>query len=223
MEDAPHPLRDLLRDMRQWLGFRAARTEVVLPDAVTAIVARGADLLGRLGWRVPVRSTSIKVLSDGVTGTPRDLSAFGVPPMRPLSATLKDMPARAEDRLFARMALVGPVVVATLALFWFLSGVIALLRLDAAAQVLVAVGWPHMLAQASAALWAVVDIAIASALIWRPTAKAACWAAIATSLFYLIAATVFVPALWLDPLGPLVKVLPALVLALVARIALETR
>jgi len=43
------------------------------------------------------------------------------------------------------------------------------------------------------------------------------------SLFYLLASTIAVPALWFDPLGPLVKVVPAIVLALVARAVLDDR
>jgi hypothetical protein len=36
------------------------------------------------------------------------------------------------------------------------------------------------------------------------------------TLLYLLAATYFMPAMWADPLGSLVKVIPAAVLALVA-------
>ncbi|WP_260023074.1 DoxX-like family protein [Ruegeria conchae] len=42
-------------------------------------------------------------------------------------------------------------------------------------------------------------------------------------MFYLIAATLMAPELWLDPLGPLVKIAPALMLSLVARPMLESR
>ncbi len=40
---------------------------------------------------------------------------------------------------------------------------------------------------------------------------------------YLLAATLIVPHLWLDPLGPLVKTIPAAVLALVALAVAEER
>ena len=223
VEDTPHTLRDLVRQIRVWLGVRDAKLELVLPQRLTSLVSGAADLLGRLGWRSPVRSTSMRVLADGVLGQPADLSAYGLPPMRPLARTLRDMPARTEDRLYARMALLGPVIVATLALFWFLSGTIAILRANEAALVLETRGWSHHWALSSVLFWAVVDIAIATALLYRPWAKAACWAAVLTSLFYLSAATLFAPQLWADPLGPLVKVLPGIVLAVVARITLETR
>lgn len=125
--------------------------------------------------------------------------------------------------MFARMALLTPIIIATLVAFWFLSGVIGFISVNEAALVLEDVGWPSALAVASVLFWAVVDIAIAFGLAYRPYAKMACCCAIGVSLFYLAASTLFVPDLWIDPLGPMVKVLPSIALALVARIALETR
>ena len=46
---------------------------------------------------------------------------------------------------------------------------------------------------------------------------------VVVSVFYMAAATVFTPVLWLDPLGPLVKVMPGTMLALTAFFLLEER
>nr|WP_271952296.1 DoxX-like family protein [Ruegeria faecimaris] len=43
------------------------------------------------------------------------------------------------------------------------------------------------------------------------------------AVFYLLAASFMVPALWLDPLGPLVKVMPAIMLSLVALPMVKSR
>lgn len=223
VEDEAHSLRDVVAAMRHWLGLSPARREITIPAPITRTIAACADGLAKLGWRSPLRTTAITVLADGVTGSVSDLSNYGVPPVTSLSQTLAQMPARVEDRLFARMALLTPIIIATLIAFWFLSGVIGFVRITAAAQVLQDVGWPYALAVASVLFWAVVDIAIAAAFAYRPYAKLACWLAIGVSLFYLAASTLFVPHLWLDPLGPLIKVIPSITLALVARIALETR
>lgn len=223
VENETHSLREVVASMRQWLGFASASREVLILDFMIKATSRVADGLGRLGWRSPLRSTAVKVLVDGVTGIPTDLSQFGVPPVKSLTQTLASMPARVEDRMFARMALLTPILFATLFAFWLMSGVIGFISVNEAALVLENVGWSHALAIASVLLWAVVDIAIAFGLAYRPYAKMACWCAIGVSLFYLAASTLFVPDLWLDPLGPLVKILPSIALALVARIALETR
>ena len=75
----------------------------------------------------------------------------------------------------------------------------------------------------SVAFWAVIDLVLAGAILIRKYAKLACWGMIGVSLFYLLASSLIVPALWLDPLGPMVKVLPSLGLALVVRVLLESR
>ncbi|MCF2904904.1 SDR family oxidoreductase [Octadecabacter sp. CECT 8868] len=223
VEDKTHSLRDVVAATRHWLGFAPARHEIKMPNALMRATSKVADGLGKLGWRSPLRTTAVKVLSDGVTGTPPNLSQFGVPPVRSLKQTFAGMPAWAEDRLFAQMALLTPILIATLVVFWVLSGVIGFIKVQEAARVLTDVGWPNALAISSVMFWGVVDITIAAAFLYRPTAKMACWAAIAVSLFYLAASTLFVPHLWLDPLGPMIKVLPSIALALVARVALETR
>lgn len=223
VENETHSLRSVVTSIRTWLGFAPPKREFLIPSLLVRSTSKIADGLGRLGWRSPLRSTAVKVLDDGVTGVPTDLSQFGLPPVRSLSQTLANMPARAEDRLFARMALLSPIIIATLVVFWFVSGVMGFISVTEAAVVLEDVGWPHALAVTGVIFWAIVDIAIAAGFACRPYAKMACWCAIGVSLFYLAASAVFVPALWLDPLGPMIKVLPGIALALVARIALETR
>ncbi|MEP4194423.1 MAG: SDR family oxidoreductase [Aliishimia sp.] len=223
VEAEPHSLRDVVGSIRRWLGFSPARLQIVIPAIGTTLVCKLADALSKLGWRSPLRTTALKVLTEGVKGQAVDLTPFGLKPLSKMSETLSQMPARVEDRLFARMALLTPLMVLTLGVFWLASGLIGILRVNEAALTLEAVGWPHGLAVASVLFWALVDIAIAGAFAVRKFAHLACWAAIAVSLFYLAASTLFVPGLWIDPLGPLIKVIPGILLALATRVALETR
>ena len=67
------------------------------------------------------------------------------------------------------------------------------------------------------------DGAIGIGIAVRRTSRLALWAAFAVSIFYLLAATVTLPVLWVDPLGPLVKIVPVLVLNLAALAILEDR
>ncbi|MCP4185528.1 MAG: SDR family oxidoreductase [Hyphomicrobiales bacterium] len=223
VEAEPHPLREVVAMVRNWLGFGTARREFVIPAIGAMAVCKLADALSLLGWRSPLRTTAFKVLSEGVKGKPADLTPFGIAPFSTMSQTLANMPARAEDRLFARMALLTPIMIVILSLFWLASGVIGLAQINEAAITLERVGWPRTLAVAGVAFWALVDIAIAGAFALRRFAHFACWAAIGVSIFYLVASTLFVPWLWIDPLGPLIKVIPGIILALVTRVALEPR
>ena len=223
VEETEHSLENVVGEIRNWLGFNPARFRFVLPRWALSSISFVADSLGHLGWRSPLRSSAVKVLETGISGDASHWRKWHDAPLSSLSKTLEAIPARAEDRLSARMALLMPLVIAALAVFWFLSGIIGVISLDEAARVLTNVGWSSALAKFSVVFWAVVDVALAVGILYRPTAKLACLCMIGVSLFYLAASTVAVPTLWLDPLGPLVKVLPGILLALVARVMLETR
>ena len=69
----------------------------------------------------------------------------------------------------------------------------------------------------------VADIAAGAAILVRPIARIALLGMIAITLVYLGAATALTPDLWLDPLGAMVKAVPALCLALVALAVVDER
>lgn len=221
--DAPTTLSDVVLKHRNWLGFAPPWRSIHLPDWTVTLVSRLADLLGVLGWRSPLRSTAIRVLRHGITGDPSGWLAATGQRIPNLGETLSSLTPGVEQRQSARMSLLMPVVFCTLFLFWLSSGVIGLLQADAASSVLRDVGWSQQMAKASVQFWSVVDIAIALGLVVRKFAAWCCWAMIAVSLIYLASATLVVPNLWLDPLGPLVKVVPGIVLALIARTLLDDR
>lgn len=178
VEPEAHSLREILSQMRQWLGFSPAICEIALPNFCVFAVAKLADALSWLGWRSPLRTTALKVLSEGVLAKPADLRRFGMSQISTLPQTLRRMPVGAQDRLFARMALLAPVIIACLCFFWLTSGVVGIARVNEAALVLEGVGWPHGLAVTSVLFWAVVDIAIAAAFAFRKYAYHGCVAAV---------------------------------------------
>ncbi|MFN3169921.1 MAG: SDR family oxidoreductase [Hyphomicrobiales bacterium] len=223
VERQSHTLAQIIAAHRAWLGFKPARWTWIAPNWLITGTSKAADGLGRLGWRSALRSTAVVTLGDGVNGNSDQWIAAGGQQVVDLQATLQSMPATSEHRLAARMALLFPIVIITLFLFWLTAGAIGLFQLDDAALVLENAGWSTLMAQASVILWSLVDIALAFGILISRFAKRVCWLMVAVSLFYLFASTFVVPHLWLDPLGPLFKVLPAIVLALVARVLLESR
>jgi uncharacterized protein YbjT (DUF2867 family) len=223
VEERPHSLRDVILAHRRWLGFASPERTIQVPGWMLSIVSATADMLGVLGWRSPLRSTATQVLNDGVLGDPAVWKDVTGRHLSSLQETLAAMPVTVEHRQFARMSLLMPLVMGILFVFWLASGVIGLLKVDTAAQVLRDVGWPNSAAVASVVFWGFMDIAIAIALLVRKYAAWSCWAMVVVSLIYLGSATLVVPGLWADPLGPLVKVLPGIGLAIVARVMLEAR
>ncbi len=223
VEDSPHELREVIAAMRLWLGFSPSRLEIVLPDWFLSVSSTVADVLGFFGWRSPLRSSAVQMLKEGISGNPEKWKELEGSSLSTLRETLGKIPATAEDRLSARMLMLMPLVILVLFFFWFVSGIIGLLQIDAAAQTLEDVGWSHPLATSSVVFWSMVDIFIAGGLLIRKFAGISCWAMVVVSIFYLVSATFSVPSLWSDPLGPLVKILPGIVLALIARVMLGTR
>jgi hypothetical protein len=70
---------------------------------------------------------------------------------------------------------------------------------------------------------ALADIAIGAAILGRHTTRWGLWAAFAITLTYLVIGTLLIPDLWRQPLGPMLKVFPILVLNLVAMAIREDR
>ena len=67
------------------------------------------------------------------------------------------------------------------------------------------------------------DLAIAIGILFRPTLARALKTGIALSLAYIVGALLLRPDLWLDPLGPMLKVLPIVALMLACLASSEER
>lgn len=222
VEGKARSLADVLSAFRAWLGLPQARV-VPIPAILGRLAGAGADVLGKLGWRSPLRSSALAALADGVTGNAQPWNDVCDHKLQPLEATLADMPGHVQERWFARLWLAKPVIFACLSLFWLVSGIVGLIRQDEAADILVSRGVSANFAQMSVLVGSAADILVGAAVLVRPLARPALLAMIAITLFYLAASTLVAPDLWLAPLGPLVKTIPALCLVLVALAVLDER
>jgi uncharacterized protein YbjT (DUF2867 family) len=215
-------LAEVLVALRAWLGFPPAPV-IALPLWVGRLAAGLADALAWLGWRSPLRSTTLRQLAAGVVGDPADAPRrLGFTPQT-LAELLASQPAGVQERWFARMYLAKPLMLITLAGFWIASGLIGLINLDAAATVLMRGGLPGGAAKALAGAGGVIDLALGLLALARPSARLALQGMIVVTLAYLALATVWRPDLWADPLGPLVKTAAELVLALATLAVIDAR
>jgi uncharacterized protein YbjT (DUF2867 family) len=205
----------LLTRVRAWLGLPPAPV-VRAPTIIARIAGRAADALALAGWRSPMRTAALEQLRAGVTGKAEDAKRlFGFEPESFDDFVLRH-PAGVQERWFARLYFLKPLSVGVLNLFWLTSGAVGLLRLGEASGVLTAAGWSSDWARGAVIVGSLADIALGLAMILRRWTRPALLGTIAVSLFYLAAASLNRSDLWLDPLGPLVKTAPAIVLALVA-------
>jgi uncharacterized protein YbjT (DUF2867 family) len=213
-------LAELVKLHRRWLGLAPARV-VAMPAIIARPVSWLADISGYLGWRSPLRSTAMAVMSEGVL---RSADSSTDPRLTLTSAAdmLAANPSAVQDLWFARLYLLKPLMIATLSLFWLLSGLIPLADISTPSR-----HFLPFLSQAAATglliATCLLDIALGLAVLIRPCARSALIGMIAVSLSYLAGGTLLEPALWRDPLGPLVKVLPSILLTLATLATLEER
>jgi uncharacterized membrane protein len=222
VEDETHTLGGVLRMMRGWLGLPPGR-EINVPERLVRLAARVADAFAWIGWRSPMRTTAIEEINAGVEGDPAPWRQASGSSLGGLAATLAAMPATVQERWFARLFFIKPLIVGTLSAFWLITGIITLANPEAAGKVLTAAGTDKALAGAVVYGGALVDIALGVAILIRRWTSAAALGMIAVTCAYLAGGTLLAPHLWLDPLGPLVKAVPAMMLALTALAVTQDR
>jgi len=195
-----------------------------LPSFLLELGTWLADLVARLGWMSPMRSTAVAELRRGVTGDPGPwIRATGIVP-RTIAQIVGQHPASIQDKWFARLFLTKALVIASLVIFWCCSGLIALLvSYDAAAAILTAHHFPPSLVAPITIGTSLMDIGIGMLIAFRRTCAIGLVAGIVASLGYMIGAAILTPDLWIEPLGALVKTGPAIVLMLVALLILDNR
>ncbi|MER9370369.1 SDR family oxidoreductase [Mesorhizobium sp. M0518] len=207
---------------RHWFGWNSAR-EFILPNWAAAILYRAGDAAAQLGWRPPMRSNAAKEIERGAVGDPQPwIAETGIQPSS-LATALSLNPATVQERWFAGLYVVKPAIFVVLPFFWIMTGVISLTtgwRSGVELLIDTAVG---ALAGPAVVAGALADMIVGALIAWRPTGRLGLFGAIALSLFYAIAGSILRPELWNEPLGPLMKILPILVLHFVALAVLEER
>ena len=109
-----HKLANIVTAIRGWLGFPPRRV-LRLPDAFAKVIGFAGDAAGWLGWRSPVRATSFAQLADGVVGDPAPWMAATCIEPKSLDQLLAARPAHVQDRWFARLYLLKPLAILTMA------------------------------------------------------------------------------------------------------------
>jgi uncharacterized protein YbjT (DUF2867 family) len=223
MQPQPITLGRLIEQFR-WSYGTATGPLLVLPAFMLDFAATLGDLASRLGWSPPIRSTAIAELRRGVTGDPSAwMSATGIVPIT-IDARIGSRTATIQDKWFARLFLMKPLAIASLAVFWTLSGFIALaISYDAAGAILTSHHFPPSLVAPVTIGSSVTDMTIGCLIAFRRSCAAGLLAGIVVSLGYMAGAALLAPDLWIEPLGALVKTGPAIVLMIVALLMLDNR
>ena len=223
VEQVPHSLDEIIAEHRIWLGLQPPGFQAEVPKILLSFAVIISDLLGRLGWRPPLRTNAVRSLEAGVYGDwTQSAKLLGRAPLS-LRQALSAMPAGKQDRIAARMALVLPIVLAVLFLLWFGTAVLTFADPIAAAQPLLERGMSERAGRSIALGGAAVDLILALGLLARKSVRPALIGMVGVTLAYLSSSFFLAPQLWLDPLAPLLKALPAALLALIAYWLTEER
>lgn len=213
---------EIVAAYRRWLGHKPARVWSV-PYGLAALGGQVGDLLGRLGWRPPVRTNAIQELRRGATGDPSEwIMLTGIEP-ESFSDALTRRPASVQEYWFSQLYFLKPLVIFVFGLFWIATGVISLGPGWERGIALLDGSFLQPIAAPSVIGGALMDITLGVAIMWRPTCRLALYAALGVSLFYALMGTLVQPVLWADPLGPMLKIWPIMVLNLVALAILDDR
>lgn len=222
VEGTDRSLEDVVLAVRNWLGFGRPRLVLSLPAWFGSLAGRLADMAGWLGWRPALRTSALKVLTSGVKGDRSSYEAATGHKLKQLDETLRNVPSTAQERIYARTMLLFPLALVGLSLFWLVSGLIGFAQHDRAVAV-ISGALPDTLSHGFVHLGSIADCLIGLGLLVRPWVRAAAFGSILLSAGYLGASAVFTPHLWSDPLGPMIKVFPVMLLALMVAALAEDR
>lgn len=198
--------RQLLVDYRAWLGFPPVPT-LAMPLPLIRIASRIGDLFGG-----PLSTTALKQMNFGNTG---DHAAYmGATGLQPMSWRdgLNRFPAQWQDRWHARLYFTRPALRLMLALMWLVSGVVGFFYPPALLTSMATVtGLSVLTLHVLGIAGCFADLVLAALVFmrWRPPLLAGMQIALIAG--YTVFLTWALPALWMDPFGPLLKNLPIIV------------
>jgi uncharacterized protein YbjT (DUF2867 family) len=214
---------DLVALYRRWMRWPPARA-VPVPAWLATIAYRIGDAVAWLGWKPPVRTTAQREMVRGAVGDAARLTALsGIKP-RNIEDMLRGEPASVQERWFARLYVLKPLVFVIFPLFWIATGIVSLgPGRERGVQLVMEGGASEAIALLATLSGGSADIVIGLLIAFRRTARLGLYAAFGISIAYAIIGTILVPWLWLDPLGPMLKIGPVMVFNLVAIAILDDR
>ncbi|MDX2218384.1 MAG: SDR family oxidoreductase [Burkholderiales bacterium] len=198
--------RQMLVDYRAWLGFPPVPT-LAMPMPLIRIASRIGDVFGG-----PLSTTALKQMNFGNTGDHAAyVAATGLQPMSWRDGMARH-PAQWQDRWHARLYFTRPALRLMLALMWLVSGVVGFFYPPALLTSMATVtGLSVLTLHVLGIAGCFADLVLAALVFlrWRPPLLAGMQIALIAG--YTVFLTWALPALWMDPFGPLLKNLPIIV------------
>jgi uncharacterized protein YbjT (DUF2867 family) len=168
---------ELVRVFRRWMRSRPAH-HFRLPTWSAAPLYRLGDAASILGWKPPIRSTAQREMHFGAAGDPTRWERTTRLKARDFERELAREPASVQERWFARMYVLKPVIFAVFGAFWIVTGLISLgPGWEIGTSYVQEGGLGRSVAAAATIAGALADIIIGLAILYRPTARYGLYAA----------------------------------------------
>lgn len=188
-------MKDILIGFRRWLGVEPARL-IKIPLIFIKIASKLGDFF-KIG---PINSTAYNMLLQPNIANKKDFIDFTSIIPRSLQQGLTTEPLTVQSIWHARLYFLKPIIKIALGLFWIMTGIISsIFAYDASKQIIISLGFNKQIAPYILYGSCFMDIILGILLI----------------LFYTLLLTYLKPILWLDPLGPILKNIPIILLTLV--------
>lgn len=201
-------LQDLVATHRRWLGFGPARFWIA-PKWLTTVAFVIGDMLGAVGMRTALRSTSRAQMARDVGGDPGALQQHLGFVAQAYERALNEEPASVQDRWHARLYFVKPAAQLLLAAFWMVTGIVCLTTGRNEAMTLARNAGLGSLDGITTILGGLFDIVIGVALlVFARFKRSILFLMAAVTIMYMAVLTYTLPYLWADPLGRLLKLIP---------------
>src|SRR5437868_1622219 len=108
-------------------------------------------------------------------------------------------------------AILKPLIFVVLAAFWIATGLISAgPGRERGIGLMIEGGASHDVALLVTLAGGLADIAIGCLIAFRRSARVGLFLALFISVAYAIAGTILLPQLWIDPLGPMLKIAPVM-------------
>lgn len=200
-------LKEILLKLRRWLDIPGER-KLSVPISILRPIA----MLGSVLRWPNFNANTLTYLTTGDTGNTAAFKGLYAPGALNMDDVLMAQPSTSQDRRVARGALFGPLITCTLALMWIVFGALEFLYGGPVAPALKALGVstpePNLTNWLTSGWSALLGFLI---LLSSKTRLLLIFQLI-TVVGYTALLSWAMPSLWLDPLGPLLKNVPLLLL-----------
>jgi len=213
----PLTMHEIFVMLKKWMGIRKIRF-----IRVPFKIALNATWLNKLLPDSLITKESIYMLNNGNTASPDPfITTFGFKP-RSLAYSLENTPAQQADKWHAKLLLLRPLLIFSIAFIWIYTGIISafIYPIESSYALLARIGVTDLLAPISLYSAVALDFTLGITTLLRYRLKCLGMIQIAIIISYSLLITLFIPEQWTHPFGPVSKNIP-LIVAILIMIALE--